>query len=65
MAAQGDRVLLEDGAGLRWWTPATGETRMVPGRRALAVGETLIVVCVEDCRTVDVLDRDAETTCGR
>ena len=50
--------LLEDGAGLRWWTPTTGETHVVPGRCALAAGERPVVVCLEDCRTVDVLDRD-------
>jgi len=62
VAAQSDRVLLEGGAGLRWWTPSTGGARRVPGRSALAVGETIAVVCAEDCRTVDVLDRDGGRT---
>jgi hypothetical protein len=57
VAAQGDRVLLEGDAALRWWTPSTGEASVVRGRSALAVGRTLVVVCAGDCRTVDLLER--------
>lgn len=57
VAAQGDRVLLDGDDMLRWWTPATGRRRRIPGRRGLAAGPTLTVVCDATCRTVDVLER--------